>query len=178
MADVLPIPKETLKRSPRVRDAARLYIHSRITSFKELSERCRVGANYLGQVAKNDGWDELVQDLAALSVKSVWSEGKIELARAKSEVEAIHQEVDRQREHVPELIEERDRVKTLLKTLEPDSKEYATCLRSYQGITASIEHALGVERWQAELSAARTALARKLLSSDGEAGEHGHIVEL
>lgn len=68
----LPIPRRTRKRAPRTQDAARLYIHARITNFRMLSDMVGVSYANLKYAAKHDKWEEFAACLHTDQIKSVF----------------------------------------------------------------------------------------------------------
>ncbi len=146
--DLLPIPERTLKRDGKYQDAARLYIHKRITNFAELARIVGLpNTVHLLRVKDSDKWEEFAAGLASKALKSVWGELSRFDGWAADTFERVRDERDRQIALLPRLVAERERVLAQVDGFEVGSKPHSSAVASLRGLTALLSDITGLDRW-------------------------------
>lgn len=153
-----PIPAATMRRTARIQEAARLYIHnfwdvSRCASFAG----CAVGN--LHKVKEQDGWDEFVGLISQEMKPSIWVASDIEIP----DLDLIQREKKRRVDDIEILKAEEMKVTEALSVLSPVNKSYQPLLNSLTRIRRLIDDATGASYYHAEQSAGRRAMMAKAI---------------
>ncbi len=151
MDDSLPIPEATTKRDGKYQDAARLYIHKRITNFAELARLVGLKSSiHLLRVKAEDRWDDFTAQVAASQITSVWSGLSSLDGWAPDAFVRVKEERDRQVAQIPFLREQVSALELALAEAEVGSKQYCSAVSSLKTLTSLLSDVTGLDRfWKA-----------------------------
>lgn len=159
MDDLLPIPDRTRKRDGKYQDAARLYIHKRITNFAELARLVGLpNTVHLLRVKEQDHWDDFTAQVASSKISSVWGELAPLSGWSADSFERVKAERDRQVASLPWLQERVSEVQAVLPSLKVGSKDYSSAVSSLRVLSQMLADVSGLDRWlkMMELAARRS----------------------
>lgn len=158
-----PIPAATMRRSLRIQEAARLYIHH----FWEKA-RCAqfVGCSLASMVSvsKSDGWDDFASLISETLKPSIWAANDIEIP----DIGLIQKEKKRRVDGINDLLVEEKRIMESLTGFDVGSKAYSSALAALNAIRKLIDNATGQEYYSQEQSAGRKLLMQKALKENNE----------
>lgn len=151
MDDSLPIPEATTKRDGKYQDAARLYIHKRITNFAELARLVGLKSSiHLLRVKAEDRWDDFTAQVAASQITSVWSGLSSLDGWAPDAFVRVKEERDRQVASIPFLLQRVRDIEERLPDLEVGSKQFSSAVTSLKVLQALLSDVSGLDRfWKA-----------------------------
>lgn len=148
MDDSLPIPEATMKRDGRYQDAARLYIHQRVTNFAELARMCNLpNSIHLLRVKTKDKWDDFVGAIATNTLSSVWGNLGILHGWHPERLAEVKAERERQIAQIPKLREELERIALVIPTLDIGSKAHSAACSSLRVLGSLLADYSGLDRW-------------------------------
>lgn len=156
MDDSLPIPEATRKRDGKYQDAARLYIHKRITNFAELARIVGLKSSvHLLRVKDEDRWDDFTAQVASSKLTSVWGSLSQLDGWSPDSFSRVKEERDRQIALLPSIVAEREKALQALKELDVGSKEYSSAVTSLKTLTSLLSDVTGLDRFWKALEAGR-----------------------
>lgn len=148
MDDSLPIPEATKARDGKYQDAARLYIHQRMTNLNEVARTVGLpNAVHLVRVKNKDKWDDFVATIATNTLSSVWGDLGALAGWHPERLHEVRMERERQLAAIPNLRDELARVELALRELEIGSKAYASACSSLRVLSSLLAEFSGLERW-------------------------------
>ena len=155
----LPIPPSTIKRTGKIQDAARLYIHFRQTDIKKLSQLTGVSEPHLTRVSEEDGWEASAhRQLAIIHGDRALSPIN---ARSSDELKEIEKERERLAATVDQFSEDRASVLEQMRIEKnKTSPRYKSLMRVFKELTEMISNAIGKADYDRERSAQITTLAK------------------
>lgn len=148
MDDQLPIPEKTKKRDGKYQDAARLYIHKRITNFAELARLVGLpNSVHLLRVKDSDDWDGFTATIASSKLTSVWGQVAQLDGWSADSFARVKQERDRQVASIPALRAHIQELEKLLPTLEMGSKQHSSVVSSLKTLCSLLSDISGLDRF-------------------------------
>jgi hypothetical protein len=156
-----PIPAATMRRSLRVQEAARLYIHhfwemTRCAAFAG----CSVGT--LSKVKESDGWDSFAGLISEEIKPSIWVASDIEIP----DVDMMQREKKRRIDDLESLLAEEKKILGEMAITSASSKTYSSMVSSLKSIRTLIDEATGADYYRQEQSAGRRAMMAKHIKGD------------
>lgn len=162
-----PIPAATMRRSLRVQEAARLYIHhfwemTRCAAFAG----CSVGT--LCKVKESDGWDSFAGLISEEIKPSIWVASDIEIP----DVDMMQREKKRRVDDLQTLLAEEQKILGEMAVTAASSKTYGPMMSSLKAIRQLIDEATGADYYRKEQSAGRAAMMKKHIDGKGKPPEN------
>lgn len=148
MDDSLPIPDATKKRDGKYHDAARLYIHQRVTNLHEIARMCGMSNSiHLTRVKNQDKWDDFVAAIASNTLSSVWGDLGALHGWHPERLAEVKAERERQIATIPTLRAEVRRIEQSIPSLDIGSKSHSSACSSLRTLSALLAEFSGLERW-------------------------------
>lgn len=174
-----PVPEATLNRTLKVIKACIYYIHYGIPIY-ECARLCNCQAERLEKTKANDKWEEFAQELMQLAKPSNLT------TVPAHDLTILEEEMKRRMGTVTEFREKERQLVLALKTAEKGSMKESAILRNIKSLRDLIDTTLQLDKYHAELSAARKiimqAAAIKVLKQQEEQAprqlERGKVVDL
>lgn len=174
MDDTLPIPDATKKRDGKYQDAARLYIHGRVTNLHEVARRVGLpNSVHLTRVKNKDDWDGFVAGVASNTLSSVWGDLGTLSGWHPERLQEVKAERERQIASLPFLRGEVARLESSMPSLEPGSKPHSVACSSLRVLSSLLAEYSGLERW---FTALKNAEKRDF--PEGERETRGVLLDL
>lgn len=144
----MPIPEATKKRDGKYHDAARLYIHQRVTNLHEIARMVGLpNSVHLTRVKNQDKWDDFVAAIATNTLSSVWGDLGALHGWHPERLAEVRAERERQLAALPRIRDEVGRVEAAIPGLEIGSKAHSAACSSLRVLSALLADFSGLERW-------------------------------
>lgn len=147
---ITPIPRDTMSRKNTLIMAAMLYIHMGY-NMTDAAKLVDIDRRWVVEVAKEDKWDEFVQELAQMARPSNLSMIKTH------DLTVVETEHNRRAAELEDLVAvEKDLVK-VLRTCKPGSNDETRALGNLKKARELTDEVSGLAKFNEEMSAARRA---------------------
>lgn len=148
MSDSLPIPEATMKRDGKYQDAARLYIHQRVTNLAEVARLVGLpNSIHLVRVKNKDDWDGFTATIATNTLSSVWGDLGVLSGWHPERLAEVRAERERQIALIPKLRDEIERVGLVIPTLDVGTKAHSAACSALKVLGSLLADYSGLERW-------------------------------